>query len=159
GCGASAIQFLPAIQPKVKQLISFQRTPAWVLPKPDVAMPKAVSRLFARLPGLQTGIREAGLVGLETSLPVFMHEKLLRAVTHPLGRFNINRSVRDPEMRRKLTPGFTLGCKRPLFSNDWYRALVQPNVEVVFQGLKEITATGVVAEDGTDYAVDTIIFG
>lgn len=159
GCGASAIQFLPAIQPKVKELISFQRTPAWVLPKPDVAMPKALNRLFARLPGLQTGIREAGLAGLETSLPVFMHERLLRAITHPLGRFNINRSVRDPEMRRKLTPGFTLGCKRPLFSNDWYRALVQPNVEVVFQGLKKITATGVVAEDGSTYAVDTIIFG
>lgn len=159
GCGASAIQFLPAIQPQVKRLISFQRTPAWVLPKPDVAMPKAISRLFARLPQLQSGIREAGLAGLETSLPVFMHEKLLRAITHPLGRFNINRSVSDPVMRKKLTPTFTLGCKRPLFSNDWYKALVQPNVELVFQGLQAITETGVVAADGTEYAVDTILFG
>lgn len=159
GSGASAIQFLPAIQPLVKQLISFQRTPAWVLPKPDVAMPKAINRLFARLPKLQLGLREAGLAGLETSLPVFMHEPLLRAITHPLGRFNINRSVRDPELRKRLTPRFTLGCKRPLFSNDWYKALVQPNVRLLFQGLKEITATGVVAEDGSHHEVDTIIFG
>jgi cation diffusion facilitator CzcD-associated flavoprotein CzcO len=159
GCGASAIQFLPAIQPVAKQIVSLQRTPSWVLPKPDFAMPKAASALFRRAPALQKLVREAGLMGLEPSLPVFMNEKLLRRLTHPLGLWNIHRSIKDPEMRRQLTPQHTLGCKRPLFSNDWYEALAQPNVQVVFQGLERITENGIVTEDGTEIAVDTIIFG
>lgn len=159
GCGASAIQFLPAIQPIAGKIISLQRTPSWVLPKPDIAMPKAVSELFRRAPLLQKLIREAGLFGLEPTLPAFMHENLVRRFTHPVGIWNIHRSIKDPEMRRQLTPSHTLGCKRPLFSNDWYAALAKPNVQVVFQGLKRITATGVVTEDGTEIPVDTIIFG
>jgi len=159
GSGASAIQFLPAIQPKVKQLISFQRTPSWVLPKPDFAMPKAVSRLFKRAPALQKLVRETALLGLEPSLPIFMRERLLRAATHPIGLLNIRRSISDPEVREKLTPDHTLGCKRPMFSNEWYAALAKPNVKVIFQGLSRITETDVVAEDGSEHAVDTIIFG
>lgn len=159
GSGASAIQFLPAIQPKVKQLISFQRTPSWVLPKPDFAMPKLVSKWFKRVPALQKLVRETALLSLEPSLPLFMRERVLRAATHPIGLFNIRRSISDPEMRAKLTPDHTLGCKRPMFSNEWYAALTKPNVKVVFQGLSRITATGVVAEDGSEHEVDTIIFG
>lgn len=159
GCGASAIQFLPAIQPVAGEIISLQRTPSWVLPKPDVAMPRAVSELFRRVPALQRLVRETGLLGLEPTLPVFMNEKLLRRLTHPLGIWNIHRSIKDPEMRRQLTPHHTLGCKRPLFSNEWYEALAKPNVKVVFQGLSRITETGIVTEDGREIPVDTIIFG
>lgn len=159
GCGASAIQFLPVIQPQVKQLISFQRTPSWVLPKPDFSMPSLVSKLFSYAPALQKLVRETALLGVEPSLPLFMRERVLRAITHPIGRFNINRSISDPEMRKKLTPDHTLGCKRPLFSNDWYAALAKPNVKVLFQGLSHITETGVVADDGSEHEVDTIIFG
>lgn len=159
GCGASAIQFLPVIQPLAKEIISLQRTPTWVLPKPDFAMPKAVSALFRRAPGLQKLVREAALMSMEPALPLFMNERWLRAVTHPLGLFNIRRSIRDPELRRRLTPDHVLGCKRPLFSNDWYDALAQPNVKVVFQGLSHLTETGIVTEDGSEFPVDTVIFG
>lgn len=159
GCGASAIQFLPAIQPLAREIISLQRTPTWVLPKPDFAMPKALGDLFRRRPLLQRLVRETGLMGLETSLPVFMNERLLRALTHPLGLWNIRRSIKDPEMQRRLTPDHILGCKRPLFSNDWYETLARPNVKVVFQGLERITETGIVTDDGSEYPVDTIIFG
>lgn len=159
GSGASAIQFLPAIQPVVKELISFQRTPSWVLPKPDFAVPEPVKKLFKRAPRVQKLVRESALLGLEPSLLVFMRERVLRAATHPLGLLNIRLNIADPEMREKLTPDFTLGCKRPMFSNEWYGALAKPNVKVIFQGLSHITETGVVAEDGTEHEVDTIIFG
>ncbi len=159
GSGASAIQFLPAIQPKVKTLISFQRTPSWVLPKPDFAMPKVVSKLFKKVPALQKMVRETALLGLEPSLPIFMRERVLRAATHPIGLYNIRRSITDSGMQAQLTPDHTLGCKRPMFSNEWYAALAKPNVDVVFQGLSHITETGVVAENGREYPVDTIIFG
>lgn len=159
GCGASAIQFLPAIQPLARQIISLQRTPTWVLPKADFEMPAAVSELFRRRPGLQRLLREAGFMGLEAVLPVFMSERLLRSLAHPLGLWNIRRSIKDPELRRKLTPDHLLGCKRPLLSNDWYEALAQPNVEVVFDGLDHITDTGIVTTGGQAFDVDTIIFG
>ena len=159
GSGASAIQFLPAIQPKVAELVSLQRTPSWVLPKPDFAMPKVVSSLFKRLPKVQSLVRESALLGLEPSLPVFLHERVLRAVTHPIGLYNIKRSIPDAAMREQLTPDHTLGCKRPMFSNEWYSALAKPNVKVVFQGLSHITEDAVVAEDGSSFKVDTIIFG
>lgn len=159
GSGASAIQFLPAIQPVVKEIVSFQRTPSWVLPKPDFEVPEAVKKLFKRVPQVQKLVRETALLGLEPTLPVFMRERIFRAATHPLGLLNIRRSISDPAMREKLTPDHTLGCKRPMFSNEWYAALAKPNVKVIFQGLKRITETGVVAEDGTEYPVDTIIFG
>lgn len=159
GCGASAIQFLPAIQPVAGHIYSFQRTPSWVLPKPDFAVPDTVKNVFRRLPGVQKLVREGALLGLEPTLPIFMNERLVRRVLHPLGEFNIRRSIKDPAMRRALTPHHTLGCKRPLFSNDWYDALVKPNVSVIFQGLARITEHGVVAEDGTEIPVDTIIFG
>ena len=159
GSGASAIQFLPMIQPMVKELISFQRTPSWVLPKPDFAMPKVINKLFKLAPALQKTIRESALLSLEPSLPIFMNVNILRAATHPLGLLNIHLNVPDREMREKLTPDHTLGCKRPMFSNSWYAALAKPNVKVLFQGLARITETGVVAEDGKEYPVDTIIFG
>lgn len=159
GSGASAIQFLPMIQPQVKELISFQRTPSWVLPKPDFAMPKVLNKLFKFAPVLQKTIRESALLSLEPSLPIFMNVSVLRAATHPLGLLNIRMNVPDKVMREKLTPDHTLGCKRPMFSNSWYAALAKPNVKVLFQGLKRITETGVVAEDGKEYPVDTIIFG
>lgn len=159
GCGASAIQFLPAIQPLAREIISLQRTPTWVLPKPDFEVPPAVSELFRRQPLLQRLLREAGFMGLEAALPVFMSERLLRSIAHPLGLWNIRRSIKDPELRRRLTPDHLLGCKRPLLSNDWYEALAKPNVKVVFQGLERITETGIVTNDGQAFDVDTIIFG
>ncbi|EOR06757.1 flavin-containing monooxygenase [Acinetobacter genomosp. 15BJ] len=158
GSGASAIQFLPEIQPKVGHLYSFQRTPSWVLPKPDFAVPNIVKTVFKKAPLLEKIIRESALWSLEPSLPVFMNIKIMEKL-HALGKLNINLSIKDPEIRQAVTPTHTLGCKRPMFSNNWYAALVKPNVSVLFQGLSHITEHGVVGEDGKEIKVDTIIFG
>ncbi len=158
GSGASAIQFLPAIQPKTGHIYSFQRTPSWVLPKPDFAVPQAVKSIFKKLPLLEKTVRQSALWSLEPSLPVFMNEKLMQKL-QALGKLNINMSIKDADLRQKLTPDHTLGCKRPMFSNNWYSALAKPNVSVLFQGLSHITEQGVVGEDGQEIAVDTIIFG
>jgi cation diffusion facilitator CzcD-associated flavoprotein CzcO len=72
---------------------------------------------------------------------------------------HMHKQVKDPELRRKLTPDYSIGCKRILPTNEWYPALVQPNVEVISGGLTEVRPHSVVAEDGTEREVDTIIFG
>lgn len=158
GSGASAIQFLPAIQPKIEHIYSFQRTPSWVLPKPDFAVPEMVKAFFKKAPFVEKAVRGSALLSLEPSLPVFMNENIMKKL-QILGRLNINQSIKDPELRKKLTPNHTLGCKRPMFSNNWYSALAKPNVSVLFQGLSHITENGVVGEDGKEIQVDTIIFG
>lgn len=159
GCGASAIQFLPAIQPKVGHIYSFQRTPTWVLPKPDYAVPEPVRKLFKRVPMLEKLVRESALLGFEPLLPLFLRENLVKRFGNRLGEMNIRLGIKDPAMRKALTPDHTFGCKRPLLSNDWYPALAQPNVTVLFQGLHHITENGVVGDDGQEIPVDAIIFG
>lgn len=157
GSGASAIQLLPQLQPKVQQLYSVQRTPAWVLPKPDFKMPSVVSQTFRRLPLAQKAIRQGALMATELNLPVFKRQWLLGALAHPIGRFNILRGIDDPRLRQQLTPNFPLGCKRPLLSNDWYPALAQPNVEVICAGVDAVTASGLTLSTGRQLAVDTIV--
>jgi cation diffusion facilitator CzcD-associated flavoprotein CzcO len=85
--------------------------------------------------------------------------RAFQAVNTTLSRFHQRRHVKDPELRAKLTPGYEIGCKRILISNDWYRALAQPNVAVVASGVAEIRGNVVVASDGTEHEVDTIILG
>jgi cation diffusion facilitator CzcD-associated flavoprotein CzcO len=159
GTGASAIQFVPKIASEVERLHLFQRTPAWVLPKPDRRTTRLERWLFRRMPALQRAYRNWIYWRLETRVLGFtVHPKIMKAA-ELVGRHHINRSISDPELRRALTPTYTIGCKRILMSNDYYPALARPNVDVVTGGVTRITERGVVAADGTEREVDTIIFG
>jgi cation diffusion facilitator CzcD-associated flavoprotein CzcO len=159
GTGASAIQFVPQIAGRVKQLHLFQRTPPWVLPKPDRRISKLERRLFRRLPALQRAYRNWIYWKLEGRVLGFtVHPNILKAA-EVIGRHHIKRSISDPELRRKLTPNYTIGCKRILMANDYYPALNRDNVEVVTGGVTRVSERGVVAADGTEYEVDAIIFG
>src|SRR5437016_9268576 len=83
---------------------------------------------------------------------------LMRAAER-LARRHLQRSVPDPELRARLTPDYRIGCKRILISNDYLPSLCQPNVDLVAAGLAEVRPRSVVAADGTEREVDTIIFG
>ncbi len=76
-----------------------------------------------------------------------------------MGRHRIERSIRDPQRRAQVTPDYTPGCKRLLISNDYYPALARTNVDVITDGIREVTETGIVTQDGTLREVDTLIFG
>ena len=159
GTGASAIQFVPQIAGRVKQLHLFQRTPPWVLPKPDRRISKLERRLFKRLPALQRAYRQWIYWKLESRVLGFtVHPNILKAA-QVIGHRHINRSIDDPELRRKLTPNYTIGCKRILMANDYYPALNRDNVDVITGGVTGVTERGVVAADGSEYEVDAIIFG
>ena len=159
GTGASAIQFVPAIQPQVGRLTVFQRTPPWVMPRRDRPVRPRERALFRLLPPLQRLVRDAVYLGREATVLPFMKPGLLGRVPERMARAHLARSVRDPELRAKLTPSYGVGCKRILLSNEWYPALQQPNVEVVTDGVAEIRPHAVVTADGREHAVDTIVFG
>jgi cation diffusion facilitator CzcD-associated flavoprotein CzcO len=158
GTGASSIQFVPRIQPRVEKLHLFQRTPPWVLPHSDRPITDPERRAYRRLPLLQRLMRSGIYWARETFLLPFVRQRFAK-LPEGIGRRHLRKQVPDPELRRKLTPDYTFGCKRALLSNDYYPALSQPNVEVVADGIAEVRPNSVVAADGTEREVDAIIFG
>jgi cation diffusion facilitator CzcD-associated flavoprotein CzcO len=158
GTGASAIQFVPEIQPRVGALHVFQRTPPWVLPRRDRASSPLERRAYRAVPALQRLSRAAIYGGRETYLVGFRHPRLARAVQR-LALRHLRRSVPDPALRARLVPDYILGCKRILPSNDYLPALTRPNVEVVTDRIAEVRARRIVTADGHERPVDTIIFG
>jgi len=158
GTGASAIQFVPEIQPKVAQLKVFQRTAPWVIPHRNRAVSRWERRLFRLFPPAQLAMRAAIYWARESFVLIFRHRGVGRLLEQ-LPLRHMRSQVKDPELRRKLTPDYSLGCKRILPTNEWYPALAQPNVEVVSGAVTEVRPNSVVAEDGTEHEVDTIIFG
>ncbi|HWM47440.1 MAG TPA: NAD(P)/FAD-dependent oxidoreductase [Xanthobacteraceae bacterium] len=158
GCGASAVQFLPEIAPRVAKLYSYQRSPQHVMPK---AMMPGAGEWDAWL-GKRKWLR--GLARLKVHL---MFERItLRRRRNPEMRLKgeeafralLERKVKDPELRKKLTPNYPMGCKRQLISDHWYEALTRPNVEVIVSPIEKITPDGVVS-DGVERKVDAIIYG
>jgi cation diffusion facilitator CzcD-associated flavoprotein CzcO len=159
GTGASAIQFVPRIQPRVGSLHVFQRTPPWILPHTDRPTSRLERRLYRRLPLTQRAVRTAIYWGREALVVGFAKRPSMARPLERLARLHLRRQVRDPRLRRRLQPDFRLGCKRILISNDWYPALTQPNVEVVSEQIREIAGRRIVLADGSSREVDTIILG
>jgi cation diffusion facilitator CzcD-associated flavoprotein CzcO len=159
GTGASAIQYVPSIQPQVEQLYVFQRTPPWVLPHTDRDVSAFERRLYRARPAVQRIVRGAIYAARETLVLGFVKSPRLMRLIEKLARRHIRQSIPDPELRAKVTPDYTIGCKRILPSNKWYPALTKPNVELVTEGVEEVRARSVVTADGVERRVDTIIFG
>jgi cation diffusion facilitator CzcD-associated flavoprotein CzcO len=159
GTGASAIQFVPAIQPEVEELHLFQRTPPWVMPRPDRKISRWEKAVFRAFPLVQKAVRAGIYWGRESMVLGFAKLPGIMKQAQKVAEKHLEKQVRDPELRAKLTPDFTLGCKRVLISDDYYPALARPNVEVVTDGITEVTPTGIVTDDGVKHEVDTIIYG
>ena len=158
GTGASAAQFIPEIQPRVERLFLFQRTPAWVLPRLDGRIRPWQRWLFRRVPALQRLVRLGIYLPREMGVLLFRYPWMMRRA-QLFARLHLRRAVADPRLRARLTPSYTMGCKRIVISNTYYPALAQPNVEVLTSGIAEVRARSIVDGDGVERAVDAIIFG
>ncbi len=158
GSGASAIQIVPAIAGKVKELHYYQRTAPWVIPRRDRDYTAAEKRRFATSPLAARLHRERIYWSLEPRVLGFAVAPKIMSVAEQVGRRNLAKHVKDPALRAKLTPNFTMGCKRTLLSDDYYQAVARPNVDVVTDGIREITENAIVAKDGTTREVDAIVY-
>ncbi|MQA60732.1 MAG: NAD(P)-binding protein [Actinophytocola sp.] len=159
GTGASAIQFVPQIAPDVRQLTLFQRTAPWVMPKPDHHVPGFAKTLFRRIPAIQRLLRTLLYVFLESRAIGFNgHPALMRAAER-IAKWHLNRAIKDPELRAKLTPDYTMGCKRVLQANDYYPALARENVDVVTDGIAEVRPHSIVDSAGVEHPADVVIYG
>lgn len=158
GTGASAIQFVPAIAPIAQHLTLFQRTPAWVMPRLSRRITGFERAVYRRVPGAQRLVRTGLYWGREAFGIGFLHPAANRAAQR-IAAGHLRRQVADPALRAKLTPGYVMGCKRVLLSNDFYPALARDNVEVVSETIREVRPHAVLTADGAEHPVDTIIFG
>jgi cation diffusion facilitator CzcD-associated flavoprotein CzcO len=159
GTGASAIQFVPQIAPLTERLYVFQRTAPWLVPRPDRAFGDRRKAVFRRLPVLHRAYR-AGLYWRTEALALgFTVNPRIMALAEKMARQQLDTQIADPDLRRRLTPDYTIGCKRILISSDYYPALTAPNVELVTERVARLEADGVVTADGTRRPVDAIIYG
>jgi cation diffusion facilitator CzcD-associated flavoprotein CzcO len=158
GTGASAIQTVPQIQPIVEHLDVFQRTPPWVMPHRDRPITDLERRIYRRFPALQRAVRTAVYYSRELLVPGFVYRPRLMKLPQRVARRHLEKNVADPELRARLMPDYSFGCKRVLPSNEWYPALTQPNVSVVSTGIREVQPNGIVTTDGELHELDTIVF-
>lgn len=159
GSGASAAQIIPAIAPEVEHLHVFQRSAHWVLPRAD--------RRFGRFQRWLLGLKPAYKLlrwmiywQFETRVIAFKYSRpAIHLVQQHALRF-LKRQVPDPELRRKLTPDFTIGCKRVIVSSTLYPALARPNVTLHSreQAIAALDASGINTLDGQHIDVDLIVW-
>jgi cation diffusion facilitator CzcD-associated flavoprotein CzcO len=158
GTGASAVQVVPSIADRVEELQVYQRTAAWVVPKRDHLYSEAERARYRRFPWLLEASRLLKYWGSELYGPiVFLDNDRLSALGEKLSLAHLRSQVKDPVLREKLTPDFQFGCKRILVSDDYWKSFERENVELVTEGIEEITRTGIRTKDGCEREVDAII--
>jgi cation diffusion facilitator CzcD-associated flavoprotein CzcO len=158
GNGASAIQFVPEIAPKVGKLTIFQRTPNWCVPKADRPFTEREKKLFRAFPWLVRAQRWLTWVTLERNFLAFTQGSFFGKLFEKATLKELETHIADPELRKKLTPDYPAGCKRILLTNDWFPTLARPNVAVETSHIARITENAVVTQDGVSHPADVVIF-
>lgn len=156
GTGSSAAQLIPEVAGHADRLMVFQRTPAWVLPKPAAEFGPVYRRAFALVPGLQSAYRAAIYYGADLLLGPLKHRGWSARPAEWVARAHLRRQVKDPALRAALRPDYPIGEKRILLDNCFYPALTRGNVELVTAAVEQLTEDGVQAGDGFRHA-DVVI--
>ena len=161
GTGATAVQLIPELAEVAGDLTVFQRTPIWVTAKPDLPVPALVRKVFSALPLTQRAVRLGGTAVLEALMvsAVLHYDQvpLVNQVAERACRLHLRRQVRDPEVRRKLTPDYTFGCKRPTFSNTYYPTFNREHVHLRTESIDHVDAHGIVTADGSRTDLDVLV--
>ncbi|MGB2426199.1 MAG: flavin-containing monooxygenase [Alteromonas sp.] len=160
GSGASAAQVIPAIVEKVKELHVFQRTPHWLLSRWDIVF-KPWQRWLLRKKPFYYALRWLIYWLLEVRILGF---KYSRTLLHLLGTIpakrQLKQQIKDPDLRAKLTPDFTIGCKRIIVSSTLLPALAHANTSLhdKHDAIQELTETGIVTDQGSEIPIDVLVY-
>ncbi len=159
GTGASAIQAIPEIHKmNVSQLLVFQRTPPWIIPRIDRVLTVWEKDLLKRFPIIQSLIRVIIYWMTESLALSFAYRWPIRLINEKLVKYNLERQIKDVELRKKVTSTWEFGCKRMLLTNDWYSTLQKSNVQLITNHIQEIKSHSIVTYDGDEYPIDIIIW-
>jgi cation diffusion facilitator CzcD-associated flavoprotein CzcO len=158
GSGASAIQIVSAIVNEVAHLDYYQRTPSWVLPKPDRAISKVEQSIFKLIPSAQKLYRGAIYAAMESRAVGFVISPKLLSIAKQLGIRHVKKYIKDPVLQEKMIPTYEMGCKRILMSNEYYQAVARNYVDVVSESIASIDENGIYTNDGQYRPVDVIVY-
>ncbi|MBO0879192.1 MAG: NAD(P)/FAD-dependent oxidoreductase [Mycobacterium sp.] len=161
GTGASAIQIVPELvrdDAGVAGVQLYQRTPPWVVPRPNGPLPAGLRRAFEKVPGLRLAVRSAIYWSLEVLGYAMTQRPSLLRVVELVGEWNIRRNVADRDLRRKLKPRYRAGCKRILYAGNYYPAVANPKTTLITERIARITPDGIVTSDGAEHPVDVIVY-
>lgn len=159
GTGASAIQVVPELASHAGHLTVFQRTPPWIMPKNDRAIPQDRKERYARFPILRLMERWRLFWRLEfPALVGFTRVSKVTAQAEAMAKYHLRKAVPDKALREKLTPRYRFGCKRVLLSDDYYPALQRDDVTLETGSIARIVPDGVEMTDGTRHALDAIVY-
>ena len=158
GSGASAIQIVPEIAALAKSVTIFQRTPPWIMPKPDHYIPEWAKRLYRMSPFILRLRRIRLFLLTELYGPfVYMKAAFFKTMGETVAKAHIRKSIADPKLRQAVTPQYKIGCKRVLISHNWYASLQQSHVTLVPESPQVIRPTGVCDPSGHEHRADVII--
>ncbi|MBD9624709.1 NAD(P)/FAD-dependent oxidoreductase [Ensifer sp. ENS06] len=158
GSGASAIQFLPHVAREAKQVILFQRSPNWIIPKNDRLYHEREKRLRKHVPLLMRLQRAWEYLQLELSFPAFLKDSKKGRKWEEACKAAIASAIKDPVLQDAVTPDYPAGCKRVLLSDDWFPTLARDNVQVVTSSIAEFGPSGLLTDDGVSHPVDVVIY-
>lgn len=156
GTGSTASQLVAPIARQARQLHVFQRTANWVMPRIDRRY-SGLDHWLARLPPYSAAVRAAWVKVLELGRRGFDEGTLMRRIMLGTAASHLQRQVADPALRERLKPPYPLGCKRIIYSNDFYPALTKPHVELVTEAITRITPGGIATADGRERPIDTLV--
>ncbi|MCB9741040.1 MAG: NAD(P)/FAD-dependent oxidoreductase [Alphaproteobacteria bacterium] len=159
GTGASAVQIIPALAPRVRHLHVFQRTPAWIADRPDGPYSALALRLLKHVPGLRQAVRLKQYIQMEYRYPTVMGPyPVLRPVAEWMMRRRIHQHIPDPDTRAALTPSYRAGCKRVLSSSTFYPSLARENVSLHGSAVREVRPQGVITGEGEAVDLDALVW-
>ncbi len=159
GTGASAIQFVPEIAGIMSHVTVFQRTAPWVVPRPGGETTAFRRWVFRNVPGARRFYRGSIMFMQEKLHHLFRGEGRMSRIARRVSLRHMRKAISDPALRARITPNYHIGCKRILFSNNWFPALARSNVEIETASIAEITRTGIRTRDGVFREVDVLILG
>ncbi|MGB0971998.1 MAG: flavin-containing monooxygenase [Mycobacterium sp.] len=161
GTGSTGVQLIPKLAEDVSELTVYQRTPIWVMPKLDFGFAAAAQRLFAKVPATQRLLRTSSDLFMDIMVTIamwrFRQFRPVNSAAARIGAMHRFLAIRDKALRRKLTPDYDFGCKRPTLSNVYYRTFTKRHVQLETAGIDRIEPDGIVAKDGTKQVIDTLV--
>lgn len=158
GAGATAVQLIPHLAREARKLVVFQRSPNYLMPKPDKPY-KSFHKALFRFAPVSLRLERGGVWAVTEQFARGLDdESRVGRINKSIAMWHLRKQVKDPELRDKLTPDYPIGCKRILFSNDFYPALARDNVDVVTHAITKVTPKGVVDSEGVEHEVDAIVY-
>jgi cyclohexanone monooxygenase len=157
GTGSTASQLIPAVAKQAKKVYSVQRSPTWILPKPDRSYTDREKRLFAHVPFAKKIYRTRLWLRSESNISVIEDGSDKTQEFKGIALRALESTVADDELRRRLTPDHPFGCKRLVFATDYLQTLTQPHVEVVSSPARSLRSRSLVTADGTELDVDVVL--